>query len=171
MKEFLELSLPSRCLAKPEAGCLSISCKSRNAELAPGIHLGASRQAQVSALLHRNLGFRKPWKPGSNKNWKPISDPQKSIHSTEHLQLLQCIYACFLNKHFQICLYFFQIKLNKIILVRITKPSEAEFYPLWLALLGLMQSYTLHTSFDCIAKQEEQNENSRYFFLMHQKAQ
>lgn len=140
MQEFVESSLPSRCLATPEASSLSI-WKSENAELALRVHLGASRQTSVSGFLHMNSGFRKPWKPGSNQNCKPISDPQKSINFTEHLQhlqLLQYIYAFFLNKYFQICL--FKIKLN----TNFSKNNKTlrSCFPFWPALSGLIQCYT-----------------------------
>lgn len=139
MQEFVESSLPSRCLATPEASFLSI-WKSENAELAPRVHLGASRQTLVSGFLHMNSGFRKPWKPGSNQNCKPISDPQKSINFTEHLRLLQYIYACFLNKYFQICLYLFKIKLN----TNFSKNNKTlrSCFPFWPALSGLIQCHT-----------------------------
>lgn len=86
-----------------------------------------------------NIEFRKTWKPRSNENCKLILDPQKSIISTEHLQILQCIYAGFLNKHFQICLYLFKIKLNN------NFSNNNKTLRSWVkpALLGLIQSYSI----------------------------
>lgn len=63
-----------------------------------------------SCMWSQDLGS--PRNPGRTRTANHCSDPEKGTVFTEQLQILHYVYACFLNKYFQIYLSLFKTELN-----------------------------------------------------------
>lgn len=164
MQEFVESSLPSRCLATPEASFLSI-WKSENAELAPKSILEQADRYRFLGSCIWIQGLGSPGNLGQTRTANQFLILRKALISPSICDSCSIYMPVSWISIFKF-VYIYS-KLSWIpILVRITKPSEAVF------LFGLLyQDYyifsvtLLHISFNCIAKLEKKNEDSRFFFL------
>lgn len=124
------------------------------------MHLGASKHRTLgSCIWSQDIGI--PRNLGQTRTANHCTGPEKSTSSTEQLQILQYIYACFRNKYFHVCLSLFKTKLNNNYNQNY---SENGYFSFWPPLLGLIQCYTIGY-INCIAKLEEPNEDSIFSFL------